>query len=53
MSVQTRSDEFAGLHRGILGNLQVLAQSVSGIGPSIGAAALIPWPLPKRVMVHG
>lgn len=42
MSVQTRSREFTGLHQGILGNLQVLAQSVSGIGPSIGAAALIP-----------
>ncbi len=31
-----------GLHRRVLGDLQVLAQSVSGIGPSIGAAALVP-----------
>lgn len=32
----------AGLHRGVLGDLHILAQSLSGIGPSIGAAALVP-----------
>jgi len=31
-----------GLHRRVLSDIQVLAQSVSGIGPSIGAAALVP-----------
>jgi amino acid transporter len=32
----------AGLHRHVLGEIQVLAQAVSNIGPSLGAAALIP-----------
>lgn len=31
-----------GLHRHVLGEVQVLAQAVSNIGPSLGAAALIP-----------
>jgi amino acid transporter len=31
-----------GLHRHVLGEIQVLAQAVSNIGPSLGAAALIP-----------
>jgi len=31
-----------GLHRGVLGALQVFAQAVAGIGPSIGAVALVP-----------
>jgi amino acid transporter len=32
----------AGLHRHVLSEVQVLAQAVSNIGPSLGAAALIP-----------
>jgi amino acid transporter len=31
-----------GLHRHVLGEIQVLAQAVSNIGPSLGAASLIP-----------
>jgi amino acid transporter len=31
-----------GLHRHVLGEIQVLAQAISNIGPSLGAASLIP-----------
>ena len=31
-----------GLHRSVLGDLRVFGQSVAGIGPSLGAASLVP-----------
>ena len=34
--------EGLGLHRGVLSSLQIFFQSVAGIGPTVGAVALIP-----------
>ena len=37
------SDALSGLHRGAVGRLSLLGQSVASIGPSIGAAAFFPF----------
>ena len=37
------SDAPSGLHRGAVGRLSLLGQSVASIGPSVGAAAFFPF----------